>query len=132
MKPPALSPRWLAPRTRQHARGGWRHTDRERFELSIPGSPVCRFSRPVPSTTRPPVQEPCKLDSQAPSLKPDSKNQEPFAWPSIGGVTGELPSRGDHAAKRAPGACVSWRIRPERTSKIQISLSPPRFEVMAR
>src|SRR6266542_4945027 len=30
-------------------------TDRERFELSIPGSPVCRFSRPVPSTTRPPV-----------------------------------------------------------------------------
>src|SRR5437868_1393889 len=29
--------------------------DRERFELSIP-LPVCRFSRPVPSTTRPPVQ----------------------------------------------------------------------------
>ena len=28
--------------------------DRERFELSIP-LPVCRFSRPVPSTTRPPV-----------------------------------------------------------------------------
>jgi hypothetical protein len=36
-------------------------TDRERFELSIPGSPVCRFSRPVPSTTRPPVQQPPKL-----------------------------------------------------------------------
>src|SRR5687768_405533 len=36
-------------------------TDRERFELSIPGSPVCRFSRPVPSTTRPPVLQPCKL-----------------------------------------------------------------------
>jgi hypothetical protein len=32
-------------------------TDRERFELSIPGSPVCRFSRPVPSTTRPPVRD---------------------------------------------------------------------------
>src|SRR6185503_20196006 len=31
-------------------------TDRERFELSIPLQ-VCRFSRPVPSTTRPPVQE---------------------------------------------------------------------------
>ena len=31
------------------------HADRERFELSIP-LPVCRFSRPVPSTTRPPVQ----------------------------------------------------------------------------
>jgi hypothetical protein len=36
-------------------------TDRERFELSIPGSPVCRFSRPVPSTTRPPVLQPVKL-----------------------------------------------------------------------
>jgi hypothetical protein len=30
--------------------------DRVRFELTIP-LPVCRFSRPVPSTTRPPVQE---------------------------------------------------------------------------
>src|SRR2546423_5534 len=30
-------------------------TDRVRFELTIPGSPVCRFSRPVPSATRPPV-----------------------------------------------------------------------------
>src|SRR5205814_10594070 len=39
-------------------------TDRERFELSIPGSPVCRFSRPVPSTTRPPVQQPRKLSGQ--------------------------------------------------------------------
>ena len=33
-------------------------TDRVRFELTIPGSPVCRFSRPVPSATRPPVQHP--------------------------------------------------------------------------
>ena len=33
-------------------------TDGVRFELTIPGSPVCRFSRPVPSTTRPPVQGP--------------------------------------------------------------------------
>ena len=31
-------------------------TDGVRFELTIPGSPVCRFSRPVPSTTRPPLQ----------------------------------------------------------------------------
>jgi hypothetical protein len=31
-------------------------TDGVRFELTIPGSPVCRFSRPVPSTTRPPVR----------------------------------------------------------------------------
>ena len=30
--------------------------DGVRFELTIPGSPVCRFSRPVPSTTRPPVR----------------------------------------------------------------------------
>ena len=31
-------------------------TDRVRFELTIP-LPVCRFSRPVPSTARPPVRE---------------------------------------------------------------------------
>src|SRR5438045_8500595 len=42
-------------------RAGFSKTDRERFELSIPGSPVCRFSRPVPSTTRPPVLQPPKL-----------------------------------------------------------------------
>ena len=39
-------------------RGGMRIvvlTDRVRFELTIPFR-VCRFSRPVPSTTRPPVQ----------------------------------------------------------------------------
>src|SRR5437762_2751146 len=30
--------------------------DRERFELSIPFR-VCRFSRPVPSATRPPVHD---------------------------------------------------------------------------
>ena len=30
-------------------------TDGVRFELTIP-FPVCRFSRPVPSTTRPPIQ----------------------------------------------------------------------------
>jgi hypothetical protein len=39
-------------------------TDRERFELSIPGSPVCRFSRPVPSTTRPPVLQPRNLSGE--------------------------------------------------------------------
>src|ERR1051325_11751223 len=43
--------------------GGNTNTDRERFELSIPGSPVCRFSRPVPSTTRPPVLERRKLSA---------------------------------------------------------------------
>ena len=37
-------------------------TDRERFELSIP-LPVRRFSRPVPSTTRPPVQRERKLNA---------------------------------------------------------------------
>src|SRR3954462_14030905 len=42
-------------------------TDRERFELSIPGSPVCRFSRPVPSTTRPPVLQPATYWAQCAS-----------------------------------------------------------------
>ena len=41
--------------SREDLRRETKTTDRERFELSIPGSPVCRFSRPVPSTTRPPV-----------------------------------------------------------------------------
>ena len=39
------------------------YTDRERFELSIPLQ-VCRFSRPVPSTTRPPVQQPRNLSGR--------------------------------------------------------------------
>jgi hypothetical protein len=52
------------------------YTDRERFELSIPGSPVCRFSRPVPSTTRPPVQQPVKLFAEDAFFNP---RQYPFA-----------------------------------------------------
>ena len=49
----------LARRTQREARS-ISVTDRERFELSIP-LPVCRFSRPVPSTTRPPVQQSLRI-----------------------------------------------------------------------
>src|SRR3954453_22109173 len=37
-------------------RGHWWSTEREGFEPSIGVDPLCRFSKPVPSATRPPLQ----------------------------------------------------------------------------
>src|SRR4051812_30589536 len=47
------------------ADSGFRHvrseTEREGFEPSIEVDPLCRFSKPVPSATRPPLQRPGEI-----------------------------------------------------------------------
>ena len=54
--PPTTTTRWHAnPRTSASGHASTA-ADRVRFELTIP-LPVRRFSRPVPSTTRPPIQD---------------------------------------------------------------------------
>src|SRR4051794_21187981 len=42
-------------------RGHWWSTEREGFEPSIGVDPLCRFSKPVPSATRPPLPERWKM-----------------------------------------------------------------------
>ena len=82
-------------------------TDRERFELSIPGSPVCRFSRPVPSTTRPPVLQPRKLLGERGLFNPRQQDASSY-----------LPAgKSRWLWKKSPSSCAhSSASTPPRTS----------------
>jgi hypothetical protein len=87
-----------------------------RFELTVPGSPVRRFSRPVPSTTRPPIQviPVGKLNLlQHPSTSgfwAHSRTHSRRYWPSM------LTIR----ANTSPGARIeARRQRPQEIRRVQ-------------
>ena len=89
-------------------------TDRERFELSIPGSPVCRFSRPVPSTTRPPVLRSKSIGYAEPrqprTMRRDERAELRSLYPSrFEKFFQHLPTFfGEHSALNFRGVVETW------------------------
>ncbi len=114
-------------------------TDRVGFEPTIPGSPVCRFSRPVPSATRPPV---LSLASRSRRSLAESRNitrKRELCQRSLHAAHERNPSTAHRTPSPphrheppdddsiADGAADLPRIRPSRLShpRLQSTRDPP-------